>query len=306
MQRLRVFLANWLGFSRTEVNGFLVLIPVLILLVMSEPAYRSWLAHQEKDFSRDQKLLDSLTAHWGSKDDKKHAVEKNILVTSLFDFNPNTASETELLNLGFPKNLSTRIANYRQKGGVFRIKRDLLKIYGMDSTLYDQLYTHILLPDELVPDKLSENKIESVAYTERQKNTFVPFDINKADTAQLKRINGIGNVLATRIVSFRDGLGGFIDPAQISEVYGLDSAVVQKLKRASYIEDNFEPRKLNINTVDEKSLVSHPYIKKSIAKAILAYRFQHGNFKDVRDLTKVALIPSHEAERLIPYLKVED
>ena len=130
--------------------------------------------------------------------------------------------------------------------------------------------------------------------------------MNKADTAQLKKIHGIGDVLASRIVNFRDGLGGFIDPAQISEVYGLDSAVVHRLKRASYIEENFEPRKLNINTVDEKNLVSHPYIKRSFAKAILAYRFQHGNFKDVRDLTKVALIPAHEADRLIPYLKVED
>ena len=301
MQRIKAFLANWLGFSRTEVNGFLVLIPVLIALIASEPVYRSWLANQEKDFSNDKKILDSLTAHWENSQKLKNEAEENSFTAVRFDFNPNTTSETDLQKLGFSKNLSRRIANYRQKGGVFRIKRDLMKIYGMDSTLYHQLYAHILLPENI-----TENKIESVAYTEKQKITFVPFDINKADTAQLKRIRGIGNVLASRIVNFRDGLGGFIDPAQIAEVYGLDSAVVQRLTEASYVEKNFEPRKLNINTLDEKSLVSHPYIKKSFARAILAYRFQHGNFTDVRDLTKIAVIPAHEAERLIPYLKVED
>jgi DNA uptake protein ComE-like DNA-binding protein len=126
------------------------------------------------------------------------------------------------------------------------------------------------------------------------------------DTAALKRINGIGDKLAARIIHFRESLGGFINEAQLAEVYGLDTIVVEKLARVCFIEDTFEPKKVNLNTKDEKTLTAHPYIPKSWAKAIQAYRFQHGDFSDVRDLLKIEVIPPRQAERIIPYLKLKD
>jgi competence protein ComEA len=302
MEKLRRLITDWLGFSRTEANGFLILLPSMILLIMSEPIYRSYISSQDRDFSVDKKKLDSLTAQWLEKKvepGKKNEQKENS--ASLFAFDPNKIAVNELQSLGFSERLSNRIANYRQKGGVFRIKADLLKIYGMDSTLYHQLYVYILLPERLDVDKNETKK-----YPETSKKTFVAFDINKADTAQLKSIYGIGNVLALRIVNFRDGLGGFIQREQIKEVYGLDSAVLTRLNKAVFIEETFEPRKININTSNEKTLSVHPYIKKSLAKAITVYRFQHGDFADVREVLNISSIPPQQAERLIPYLKVKD
>ena len=301
MEKLRRYLANWLGFSRTEVNGFLILIPLMILLVTSEPVYRWWISSQPHDFSKERVMLDSLSAIWDDPGRQKALKNESENHDTLFAFNPNKIDVNGLISLGFSKNLSTRIANYREKGGVFRVKRDLLKMYGIDSTLYDQLYTYILLPDSIEKKK----KEVGIVKPKEHKN-FVAFDINKADTAQIKQIYGIGNVLALRIVNFRNGLGGFIDNQQLAEVYGLDSVAARRLNEASFIETTFEPKKININTTDEKTLLSHPYIKKTMAKAILAYRFQHGNFSDVRDLLRISVIPPREAERLIPYLKVKD
>jgi competence protein ComEA len=303
MKRLRRLITDWLGFSRTEANGFLILLPSMILLIMSEPVYRSYISSQDRDFSTEQKKLDSLTAQW--LDEKKYEPKKNAerkeKSTSIFAFDPNKITVSELQSLGFSERLSNRIANYRQKGGVFRIKDDLAKIYGIDSTLYHQLYEYILLPESIGVEKKDTKK-----YPETSKKTFVAFDINKADTAQLKSIYGIGNVLALRIVNFRDGLGGFIQREQIKEVYGLDSAVITRLNKAVFIEETFEPKKININTSNEKILSVHPYIKKSLAKAIMAYRFQHGDFADVREVLNISSIPPQQAERLIPYLKVKD
>jgi DNA uptake protein ComE-like DNA-binding protein len=299
MEKLRKIIINWLGFSRTEANGFLILVPLMILLIVSEPAYRWFQGSHQFDTSADAQRLDSLMAVMKTDAEKKEVASAK--PDSVFAFDPNKIAASEFRVLGFSENLSNRIANYRQKGGVFRIKRDLLKIYGMDTTLYHQLFAYILLPeaiDEIKKDDRADRKPE--------KKAFANFDINKADTAQLKSIYGIGNVLAVRIVNFRNGLGGFIAQEQFAEVYGLDSLVATRLKEASYIEKNFEPRKININTSDEKTLLVHPYIKKSVAKAILAYRFQHGEFADVRDLLKIAIIPPQLAERLIPYLKVKD
>jgi hypothetical protein len=51
-----------------------------------------------------------------------------------------------LLQLGFSPSLARRIVNYRTKGGVFKIKSDLLKMYGADTLLYRKLYLFIDLP----------------------------------------------------------------------------------------------------------------------------------------------------------------
>jgi DNA uptake protein ComE-like DNA-binding protein len=275
----------------------------MILIISSEPAWRWYKSSQQPDFSQERKTLDSLSAAW---DSEKKITNKSIVKEhAVFSFDPNKISKEELEELGFSKQLSNRIAGYRLKGGVFRVKRDLMKIYGMDSTLYHQLYAYIELPEAVQPEKNERKKFEKNT-DKRADKTLVTFDINKADTTQLKSVYGIGKVLAIRITTFRNNLGGFIDEAQLSEVYGLDSTVVKKLDEVSYVEENFEPKKININTADEKTLGAHPYIKKTIAKAIMAYRFQHGNFADVRDLFKIAIIPPQQAEKLVPYLKVKD
>jgi DNA uptake protein ComE-like DNA-binding protein len=303
MEKLKRLIADWLGFSRTEVNGFLVLLPVMVLLIASEPVSRWYVSNRSNDFLAEKKVLDSLTTQWPvTKKNQHEFFEKSEQRgDSIFAFDPNKIAIKDLGNLGFSKNLSNRIANYRQKGGVFRIKRDLLKIYGMDSTLYHQLYTYILLPE-----RVDETKKDVEVFSTASRKSFAAFDINKADTIQLKSIYGIGKVLAVRIINFRDRLGGFITPEQITEVYGVDSVTAKQLNDACYIEKTFEPKKININASDEKTLLAHPYIKKSMAKAILAYRFQHGDFADVRDLFKISIIPPQQAERLIPYLKLKD
>jgi competence protein ComEA len=148
-------------------------------------------------------------------------------------------------------------------------------------------------------------KRRATVYPERRK-AFEKFDLNQADTTILKSVYGIGSALASRIVKFRNGLGGFIRVEQLREVYGLDTAVVTQLMRCSYIAEDFQPQKINMNTSDEKMLASHPYVNRSLAKAIVSYRFQHGAFREVRELEKISLITPDAAGKLIPYLTTQD
>ncbi|MBT1705912.1 helix-hairpin-helix domain-containing protein [Chryseosolibacter indicus] len=299
MNEVKRWISNWLGFSRTEVNGFLILVPLMIILIFSEPVYRWWRNKEPHDFSKDERQLDSLVAIL--KTPKAFADTSNAasLANSPFAFNPNKAPTEVLQRLGFSKTLSKRIAVYRQKGGVFRVKSDLLKIYGMDSTLYNQLYAFILLPEVI---KREEKRSES--FNTVSKKSFNKFDINTADTTQLKTIYGIGSKLAIRIIKFRDALGGFNSKLQYKEVYGLDSAVVNELTKHAFITENFQPRQIDINAADEETLSSHPYIRRKLAKIIIAYRYQHGEFNFTDDIRKLSVIKPEEADRLIPYLKV--
>lgn len=304
MERFRRFIRNWLGFSRTETNAFIIFLPLLLLLILARPAYRTYVSNDRSN-SLDSIYLDSLVRSW-NEDLAKMQVES--VEHELFSFDPNKVTENDMLRLGFTKHLTTRIAGYRSKGGVFRVKRDLLKIYGMDSTLYEQLHAYISLPEKAEEKRLTKNDGAKKSETRLsfEKKQQIKFDLNTADTMQLKQVYGIGDALSLRIVKFRDALGGFTTQNQLREVYGLDSAVVQRLSHFTYVSDGFVPAKININTADEKMLAAHPYIKRSAARAIVSFRFQHGNFKETDDIKKIAAIPPHQAEKLLPYLTVTD
>jgi DNA uptake protein ComE-like DNA-binding protein len=299
MNSIRKWIRDVFGFSGNEINGFLILIPLVVVAIFSEPLYHRFIASRQRQYPDDAKALDSLIASW--KTAEKTA--KLRIADSLFDFDPNTARLAELRCLGFSENSAKRIAAYRLKGGVFRIKSDIMKIYGLDSTLYKQLYRYIRLPAQHVTTSLQERPSGS---RKREVKTNTRFDINSADTVRLKTVFGIGSKLAARIVKFRDALGGFVNNEQLYEVYGLDSVVVKRLFEIGFIKPDFAPEKININTAVERELSGHPYIRYRIARALMSYRFQHGDFMDVNDIKKLSAIPPEELDRLLPYLKVSD
>ncbi len=298
MNRLKAWLRASFGLSRRETRAFLILLPLMLISIYLIPAYRHYKANQKQDFSRETKQLDSLLAYWKWEEKKDSATQ--IVEHTLFTFNPNTATHEELIQIGFPTYLANRIENYRSKNGRFTIKSDLLKIYGMDSAVYNRLYAYIDLPTEKLTYKPEERTPKETATVK----TVEPFDVNLADTTQLIRIYGIGPKLSQRIIKYRNQLGGFITLNQIEEVYGLDSTVIKELKQNIFIAENFEPSKISINSATEKELAAHPYIKYALAKAIATYRFQHGNFIAVEDLKKIASVDETSYNRIKPYLSL--
>lgn len=299
MDFIKKFIRDFFGFSGREINGFLILLPLMLIIVSSEPIYSWWRSTRVEDFSSEKKQLDSLVALWNVRVEDTARASRD----TLFSFDPNKASPDEFVSLGVARNLATRIASYRQKGGTFRVKGDLMKIYGFDSTLYTRLYPFILLPDKKSPQRETQHEKQSV---QSQKNQLARFDINHADTIQLKSVYGIGTKLAGRIIRFRDALGGFIKMEQLNAVYGLDSATVQQVVKKAFITADFTPRKLNLNTANEQELSAHPYIQRARAKTIVAWRFQHGNFSETKDLLKLKVFTEEDIDKLLPYLKIQD
>ena len=297
MKSVRKWIRDLFGFSASEINGFLILVPLMLSLAISEPLYRWWVTSEERLYTEDEAKLDSVITAWGS-------YKPGIEAKPAFPFDPNTIGQDEMLALGISKASAKHIAAYRRKGGVFRMKSDLLKINGVDSTLYKQLYDHIQLPETRISTPFRPwPKASSESIRERRKE-IRDFNINTADTLLLKTIYGIGPRLATRIIKFRDALGGFVKEEQLYEVYGLDSTVVERLLNVSFISEDFVPEKIDINRADEPQLSSHPYIRRRLAQRILRYRFQHGDFMDVNDIKKLWSIENEEVERLLPYIKI--
>src|SRR5258706_11873007 len=294
--RISVWIRSFFGFSRSETNAFLILLPFIAVLVLSAPVYRWWLGRRPVELQENSKLLDSLVASW-KWDKPAGGISKEL--PPLFSFNPNTVSLDDLKNLGFSDGISRRIVNYRAKGGKFKVRRDLRKLYGMDSLLMTRLYPYIDLPEKIISAATKRFPVATSVRSTR-------FDLNLADTAQLIKIYGIGPRLSMRIIKYRDRLGGFISQDQLPEVYGLDSAVINQLKKRTFIRHDCNPRQINVNAADEKEFRSLPYIPLHLAKSIAAYRFQHGDFASLEGLKQVALMDESLFQKIKPYLTVKE
>ena len=302
---IRRWVKDFFFLSHSQANGFIILVPLLGIVIFSGPLWHWYISTRTDDRTKDLAMLDSLVALWEVPRTPEGIVSYDSLPAA-FHFDPNQATLKEFEALGFQEVLATRIDRYRQKGGKFFAKKDLLKIYGIDSSLYKRLYAFIDLPESSGVERM------------RNKNTFVErknipakkrlskFDINKADTSQLMSVDGIGTKRSQRIVKYRNALGGFISMDQIPEVFGLDSVVIRKLLDATFIAEDFEQVTININTSDEKRLASHPYLTNAAARSIVAYRFQHGEFKTIEDLRNIHALDEKTIQKITPYLTLGD
>lgn len=132
----------------------------------------------------------------------------------------------------------------------------------------------------------------------------LPIDINKADSIQLQAIRGIGPVLGSRIVRYRDLLGGFYCTTQLGEVYGIDSIRVLSILSQVRV-DALSVKTLNINTAGFGDLLRHPYLNRDQVIAITAWRTDHGAFKNLHHMLEEGILDTLSWNKLRPYLTAD-
>ncbi len=280
---------SFFSLSRSQTNGLVVLLPLLLLVLFSEPLYRRLVVPDP--------LPPVVIMPDSAFDNQNHVPTAPMGKSGLGNtFDPNTVDYEDWLALGLPERIAGRIVAYRKKGGRFVYREDLLKIYGMDSTLYNRLLPYVDLPAQPLPQKL---RAANQVYISKL------HDLNHADTMQLLRVYGIGPVLAGRILRYRQALGGFLSWQQLYGVYGLDSAVIQRMQQKFFIDTAFVPRKININKATFQELAAHPLISNRLARAVVTYRHQHGSFTSPDDIRKIIILTEEEFQRIKPYLSVE-
>lgn len=231
----------------------------------------------------------------------KYKYEKT-LKGELFAFDPNTLDDDGWKKLGLRDKTIKTIRNFVSKGYKFRKADDIKRIYGLRPEEAERLIPFVSIAESANSNKYTYASDAGNALPAPNKtfNSRI-IDINVADTTAFIALPGIGSKLASRIISFRDKLGGFATVNQVGETYGLQDSTFQKIK--TNLRCNKDVVKtININLADINILKSHPYIKWNIANAIYNYRLQHGNFKSIDDLKKIEIITEKTFVKLSPYL----
>ena len=260
------------------------------------------------------KVPDSAGDHYQKNDDenayayqydkRKSSYENTIVKGELFYFDPNTISTSEWKRLGLRDKTVKTIENYLAKGGHFYKPDDLQRIYGLQDDEYERLKPYIKIewnPSKPNNDFVSAKSKDEIQPAKTYAARYSIIDVNNADTLAFISLPGIGSKLASRIVSFREKLGGFYSVDQIGETYGLPDSTFQKIKQ--YLKlDNPSVKKININTATVDDLKAHPYIKFGIANPIVAYRTEHGAFSKIEDIKNVMAVTDEIYKKIAPYL----
>ncbi|ROT46978.1 ComEA family DNA-binding protein [Candidatus Cardinium hertigii] len=129
-------------------------------------------------------------------------------------------------------------------------------------------------------------------------------NINTTTVQQLANMDGITQKLATRIIKYRDKLGGFISLDQYKEVYGLSNRLQERLMNQTTILAKYRPKQLSLNHTTFQELVAHPYISPSIAKAIIDYRKKKGKFTTLYTIQELPGYHTDWANKIRPYLSL--
>jgi competence protein ComEA len=207
-------------------------------------------------------------------------------------FNPSTSTKQDLLSLGLQEKTVDMMLNYRNKGGQFRSKLDVKKMYSISPAEYARLAPYIDLPDSI-----SNNKFTAT------KKVIAAVEINTCDTAQLNLLPGIGTYTAQRIVDYRNKLGGFISIKQVLEC-GVTEGNFETAKQ--YLQCNIKKVTfINVNTISFQELKMHPYCNEAMALAICKYRKAKGTIASIKELNTVEGTDATLFTKLMPYLTLQ-
>lgn len=289
-------------FTRKERLGILTLLLLILILTIlllvipllwrKSPSEKTILFQQRyKSFIEQRaQLKDSLRQH-------------NLQLGKLALFNPNTASEPELISAGLTPHIARNIINYRKKGGVFKNKAHLKKLYTISDSIYMRIEPYIALPTSASKQHQQEvpNLLKSAP--DNQKHKMVKYKearllaLNRVDTIELKKIPGIGSYIAQKIVKYRNQLGGYYSIQQLEEIN-----IKSDLLKDWFIVDPTQIAPININTSDFKTLLKHPYLSYEQVKAIFNYKDKHGQIKSIKQLQFLDEFDAKDMERLTYYL----
>jgi DNA uptake protein ComE-like DNA-binding protein len=156
--------------------------------------------------------------------------------------------------------------------------------------------------DRYAGQKSWSDTVPQRSYAQSFKRSRV-VELNTADTIELRSLPSIGPWLARKIVEYRERLGGFYSADQLLEVYRLTPGKLDTIMPYLAI-DTSGVRRIDINAVTIEELMQHPYLSRSQARGLLAYRDKHGPFVEVAHLKRCLLIDENTFEKVRDYVEV--
>ena len=308
LNSIKQWFRSFFTLSKSVQRGILFSITLIIILIIINLLLPFFVTNTHVDFSEfkseieefrksQQNIADSIRIEQlQNRGELDEILAKEKLKP--FPFNPNMLPEEAWSELGLSEKQIKTIKNYEAKGGKFRKKEDLKKMYCISEAEYNILESFIRIPSEF-KSKPAPSKNKPIVKQFR----YLTLEINAADSSALVNSLNIAPWIAKRVVNYRDILGGFSKAQQLKEVYGFDLAFYNKIEKYISIDTSLIT-KININTSSFKEILRHPYISYDITKEIVNQRKKEGPYESTDRLFELGILSESLFIKLRPYLSV--
>lgn len=297
-------------FSKQEKAGILVLCFFSILGIFT-PRFLTQYYSSTYNSKNEKDIIAHLQA---IKDDRaisrfnSAAFSNNLNIT---DFDPNTVTEEELIQMGLPSWLAARFIKFRNVIGGYKNEADIKKIYGLHENTFSAIQPHL---------KWENTQSNNSAYLNNNK-FFYSNENSKKVTPKITNIQDIDYTMLVSIgfepktanvfLKYRNSGAHFYNEMDLKKVYGIDEKQLKKAlpylvfeqKKENKIEDknvnsnvknigsaNVYSKKvcsIEINTADAETWKCLNGIGEKLSARIVKYRSALGGFYSVMQIAEV-------------------
>jgi DNA uptake protein ComE-like DNA-binding protein len=298
-------------FSSSDRDAVVVLVLVIVVSIVLFPLL------SEQNYGGTRSLKNSRAQEFKKSEGTKDSILNVQFSINLRPFDPNTATESQLLSLGLSQREVRNILKYRARGGRYRVKEDFARVYGLTLEKYRQLEPYIAIkPQIMAADVIKREKnsphpsslnpqpsavglrASAVGLRASRKLRYgETVDINSADTAMLKRIPGIGDYYAMRIVELRKRKQVFSSPEELLAIRNFPETAL------TYMTASQDFPAIYINCWSQKQLASHPLLNYTQARDIISLRRLSGPITSATDLAALPSFSPALIEKITPLLR---
>lgn len=231
-------------------------------------------------------------------DSIKKCSEEQIKGYRLQPFNPNFISDHKGYVLGLSPEELDRLYKYRSDGKWVNSIADFKKVTEVSDSLLTVISPLFKFPEW--KKKFKKRKYPVKRYpvkTYAQKE-----DLNAVSTKELVETIRIPDFVASRIVKYRNRIGGFIGDVQLKDVYGLYDHQRKKILSIFTVKTPKKVKKININKASVKELLTVPYFDFEMALEIKDFVKGRGGISNFNELGEIDSFSLEKIDRIKLYL----
>lgn len=235
----------------------------------------------------------------------------------------NTATAAELAKLpGIGTVLSQRMVKFRDSRNGYNSVDELKSVYQLSPEVFKDIRPHLTISTypgtqvfssaEEAPQMITRGgeDIRNSAMRGPAMNRDLPntvamapgsINLNKADSAMLDQVPGIGPVLSKRIIRYRKMLGFYTSVDQLENVYGLTEVNFERMKAYLTVGELESYPRRNLNEAFSRSLALYPFMDQALAEELIAYRRELGRFDTWEEVSQMPGLTEKALEGLRLY-----
>ena len=230
---------------------------------------------------------------------ERHSADRKIIENFTPEkFLVDTVSSAYLTRWGFSSKQAEVVVRYRDASGGIHSIEHFKRCYVVSEEMAEKIVPYIIF-------SAKDDSTTSIVQPQSKSETTAPkpiVDINRADSAALVAIDGIGPKSASEIIKYRKLLGGYHSVEQLSELKCITESNFEKIL-AKISCDSFVISKIDVNFASPKELERHPYVSAQTLRRIIKQRQLKGGWSRIEEMTEQNILSEEEAKRLAPYLR---